>query len=614
MIDDVGRDLYFDLCRQYLVDRDEGHLLHVADLGRRFVALGVPVEDVAELHEETLTRLDSGSARHEWTSAHRPFMELMIAYSMDFQRQVELRIEAERELRELNGELTENVRQLEVYQEVFDALPLGVSVFRQSDRAAPDSLDFVLGNPAAESTRVRVEKELFSTPDPEPEDSVEKGMSFSAACAEAIRRRAPVDVGVSVFEDPAGGDLRLHTRAFPLFDDHVGIYVEDVTEHKKLEEQLHRAQKMEVVGRLAGGVAHDFNNVLTTIFGFAEFAAEQVDENSSVHDDICQILHAAERAAALTRQLLSFSRRQGMPRVIDPNTQVRAVEAMVRSLLEEDVHCSVRYEEDPWHVRMDPGALEQVIINLVINARDALPAGGRISLEAENIKAGHGEDLLDSTIEPGEYVALSVTDNGMGMSEEVQRKVFEPFFTTKVDEKGTGLGLYICADLVKQAGGSIQLVSKVGKGTRFRIILPRVEEEADQLAPSEKRKKVLGSEVILLVEDDEGVRNSVSRALRDCGYEVLSAAGGEEALRIIEAGSTPVDLLLTDIVMPGLDGRELAQGMMSLDPELKVLFMSGYTGESLVQRGSVVVEEEMIQKPFSLESLQRRVRGILDSR
>ena len=613
MIGDEDRERYSDLFRLYLVEQDEQYLMDVADLGRDFVRLGVPVEEIAELHEWALAHLGVPVSPQELSRVSRPFMELMMAYSLDFKRQVECRIEAENELRKANDELTQIVKRLEIYQRVFDALPLGVSVFRQHDRSVPDSLEFVLGNPASESTRVRIEKESFSIADSLQEDFLDEERSFSDACAQAIRRGKSVDLGVSDFEDEMGRSLQLHTMAFPLFGDHVGLYIEDVTEQMKLEAQLHRVQKMEAVGRLAGGIAHDFNNVLTTIFGFAELAAEQVEEQSAVHRDISQVLSAAERAAALTRQLLSFSRRQGEPRVINPNSQIDAVDGMIRSLLEEDVQYSVQYAENLGSVRIDPGALEQVIINLVINARDAIAKGGRISIETENFQAYEEEASRSARVEPGEYVSLSVSDNGIGMSEEVQRKIFEPFFTTKAVGKGTGLGLYICSDLVKQAGGAIQLLSKAGKGTRFRIILPRVNEESESLVESIKRKKVLGSETILLAEDDQGIRRSVSRALRDSGYEVLSASSGEEALSICESFFPEIDLLLTDVIMPELDGRQLAGRVTSLYPDVKVLFMSGYTGEALDRRSPVGFTGGMIQKPFTIDSLVRRVREVLDS-
>ena len=614
MIGEEQRERYLDLLMRYLGEEDERYLLDIADLGREFVTFDIPLEEITELHELTLERLDHDRSSRGLILAYRPFMELMISYSLEFRHQADCRTNAEEDLRRANDELTRNVRKLEIYQRVFEALPLGVSVFKLRDPSDSGSLEFVLGNPAADSTRVRIEHEALANEFGLKEGSGAETDFFSDMCVEAIRKSRPLDLGVSAFKTAEGGEVHLHTRAFPLIDDHIGLHVEDVTERKKLEEQLHRAQKMEVVGRLAGGVAHDFNNVLTTIFGFAEFAAEQVEKESSTYKDIRQVLHAAERAAALTRQLLSFSRRRGTPRVIDPNSQIRAIDGMIRSLLEEDVEYYAQYSDDLWHVRMDPGALEQVIINLMINARDALSPCGQITLQTQNFQAYQADDFSGKTLKPGEYVGLTVSDNGMGMNDEIQRRIFDPFFTTKDAGKGTGLGLYICSDLIRQAGGSIHLKSEVGKGSRFRIMLPRVKEGAESLEESRKFEKMFGSETILLAEDDEGVRRSTSRALRDCGYQVLPAASGEEALRICEAHLPDIDLLLTDVVMPSLDGRQLAARVTTLCPEVMVLFMSGYTGEALVQRGVAGAEGNMIQKPFSVETLVRRVRDLLNSK
>ena len=617
MIDQEYCDRYLHLFTSYMGEENERYLLDIADLGREFVTLGIPVEEITELHESTLASLGDDNSPQRLVSASRPLMELMVSYSLEFRRQVDRRFDAEAQLRKANDELIQNVRKLEIYQRVFEALPLGVSVFRMRDHSEPDtsSLEFVLGNPAAEMTRARIENETLANRPLPGEVSGAEARSLSDACTQAIREGRSIDLGVSAFKDQADGEIHLHTRAFPLFDDHVGLHIEDVTEQRKLEVQLQRAQKMEVVGRLAGGVAHDFNNVLTTIFGFAEFAAEQVEEQSSVYKDIRQVLNAAERAAALTRQLLSFSRRQGAPRVIDPNSQIRAIDDMIRSLLEEDVEYRTQYSDDVWHIRMDPGALEQVIINLVINARDALSRGGQISLESENLRVYNADSSFGVALEPGEYVVLTVSDNGVGMSEEIQQRVYDPFFTTKDAGKGTGLGLYMCSDLVQQAGGRIHLESKVGEGTRFRIILPRIKEEAaESLRQFRKLKKSFGSETILVAEDDEGVRRSTCRALRDCGYDVLSAESGEEALRICQTRSLQVDLLLTDVVMPSMDGRQLAARVTTLYPETMVLFMSGYTGESLGGRSTPDASGNMIQKPFSIETLVRRVRDLLDSK
>ncbi len=616
MISEEHQKRYFRFLESYIDGGDERQLLEAADLGREFVEAGVPAEELTELHEFALARLARERAMPELAkiaSASQPFMEVMMAYSLEFHLQVESRRSAENELREVNDELRRRVRELEIYKRVFQALPLGVSVFALHDRSDSGSLEFILGNPAAETIRSRIDPEI-SDPgttagarwEPDPASLLEE-------CAEVVRRDRPADLGVSVFEDEVAGALYLHTRAFPLSDDHVGLHIEDITERRKLEAQLRHAQKMEAVGRLAGGFAHDFNNVLTTIFNFAEFAAERVGAQSPAYQDIQEVLQSAERAAAITRQLLSFSRTQGSPQVLNPNSQLRNIDRMIRGLIEEDVEYHTRLSDDSWNIRMDPVALEQVVINLVINARDALSAGGTISLETENLTINELDRSRGATLKPGEYVALAVTDDGTGMSEEIQRKIFEPFFTTKDSSKGTGLGLSICLDLVEQTGGVIRVESSVGRGTTIQIVIPRVQEEAEGLRKGTQPEKREGSETILVAEDDEGVRQSSCRALRACGYRVLPAVTGAEALRICEADRVRPDLLLTDVVMPELGGRELAARVTALHPEVRVLFMSGYTGDYNEERGMAEPGIDLLQKPFSAEMLVRRVREILDS-
>ena len=616
MISEEHRKRYFRFLESYVHGGNEQQLLEAADLGREFVRAGVPAEDLTELHESALARLARERSIPELAriaSASQPFMEVMMAYSLEFRLQVESRLGAENELREVNDELRRRVRELEIYKRVFQALPLGVSVFALRARSDSSSLEFVLGNPAADTLRARIDPGISDTDTTVAAAREADPASFSDECAEVVRQDRPADLGVSVFEDEVAGALYLHTRAFPLSDDHVGLYVEDITGRRKLEAQLRQAQKMEAVGRLAGGFAHDFNNVLTTIFNFAEFAAERVGARSPAYQDIQEVLQSAERAAAITRQLLSFSRRQGSPRVLNPNSQLRNIDRMIRGLIEEDVEYHTRLSEDLWNIRMDPVALEQVVINLAINARDALSAGGTITLETENLTVEEVDDSRGGTLKPGEYVALAVTDNGMGMSEEIQRRIFEPFFTTKDSSKGTGLGLSICLDLVEQAGGVIRVESRVDGGTTIRIVIPRVQEEAEGPREGKQFEKCEGSETILVAEDDEGVRRSSCRALRACGYRVLPAVSGAEALRICQAHQVRPDLLLTDVVMPELGGRELAARVRTLHPEVRVLFMSGYTGDYNGERAMLEPGRNLLQKPFGLETLVRRVREVLDS-
>ncbi|MEE2897101.1 MAG: ATP-binding protein [Gemmatimonadota bacterium] len=615
MIRREHRQDYLRLLERYVDDAGEQHLLAAADLGRQFVLAGVPAEEIAELHEATLAKLARDRPIPELAKvvfASQPFMEVMMAYSLEFRLQVDSRLSAEGELREVNDELRRRVEELEIYKRVFQALPLGISVFALRDHSDAGSLEFVLGNPAAEATRAFLASRISDAERTFKDGEEVDDASLSDVCAEVVRRDRSEDCGVSVFEDGAGGEVCLHTRAFPLPGDHVALQVEDITARTKLEAQLRQAQKMEAVGRLAGGVAHDFNNVLTTILSFAEFAAERVGAEHPVYEDIQQVLRSAERAAALTRQLLSFSRNESQPRVLNPITHLRDVDHLIRRLLEEDVEIKTRLSDDLWNIRMDPGALEQVIINLAINARDALSGSGKITLESENLVVDEAGGSFAAALDPGEYVVLAVTDDGMGMSEEVRLRAFEPFYTTKDSSKGTGLGLSICSDLVEQAGGVIRIESRIGQGTTVRVIIPRVKEAAESLYEEKKLEDFSGSETILVAEDDEGVRRSSCRVLRESGYDVLPAANGAEAVEICESHRPQPHLLLTDVVMPELSGRELAALVGALAPDMRVLFMSGYTGEPSMECDDAEFGANLLQKPFSAETLVRRVREALD--
>ena len=604
------REKYLHLLFRYTAEQDERYLLQISDLGQELVRSGVPIEEVAELHEAALDLPSHDMVDADKADTSRPFMELMVSYGLEFRRQVEAKAKAEKALRKANERLSRNLRDLEIYRRIVQALPSGISVLSLGDSRDSGSVEAILENPVAQAGREIFEQQAFYSEFSAGDSSARK-RSLSEMAIELRGLDEPVDLGVSILEDELGEEIHLHTRAFPLPDEHVGFHVEDVTESRRLESQLQQAQKMEVVGRLAGGIAHDFNNVLTTIFGFAEFAAEQLDENSSAHKDVRQVLHAADRAAALTRQMLSFSRRKGVPRVLDPNSQIRDIESMIRSLLEADVEYSSEYSDDIGSVRMDPGALEQVIINLVINARDALSTSGKISVKTENLKVLNTEGSASEALKPGDYVSLTVSDNGIGMSADLQKRIFDPFFTTKESGKGTGLGLYICSDLVQRAGGVIDLESEVGQGASFRVLLPRIRKRLESSQKSIASQRIFGSGTILLVEDDEGVRRSTARALREHGYHVLPAANGEKALEICKANLDTIDLLLTDLVMPSMNGQQLANHFTTLLPGAKVLLMSGYTGESLDQLGIDGPHKDLIQKPFSVEELLRKVRETL---
>ena len=380
--------------------------------------------------------------------------------------------------------------------------------------------------------------------------------------------------------------------------------VQDITDRRRLEEQLVQSQKMEAIGRLAGGIAHDFNNLLTAIFGYADLLARGVKEMPRLLRNVQEILHAAERAAGLTRQLLAFSRKQVLqPRVLSLNAAVAGMETMLRRLIGEDVQLFTALDPGLGQARADPGQLEQVILNLAVNARDAMPQGGQLIVETANV------DLEDDR-----YVMLAVSDTGVGMDADVRRHLFEPFFTTKGPGKGTGLGLATVYGIVAQSGGSIRVQSEPGHGTTFKVFLPRVDEPLAAEARPVARPAVGGAETVLVAEDEDGVRSLICEILGELGYEVLEAGHPEAAIEAMAGGGRRVHLLLTDVVMPGMNGPQLAARLTALQPGLRVLYMSGYTGESIARHGVLEHGTHLLQKPFTPDDLARKVREVLDQR
>jgi PAS domain S-box-containing protein len=371
---------------------------------------------------------------------------------------------------------------------------------------------------------------------------------------------------------------------------------------RRSEEQLRQAVKMEAVGRLAGGVAHDFNNLLTSVLGHADLAIKRVPSSDPLHDDLVEIMSAGSRAAALTQQLLAFSRKQVLePRIVDLNTTVNTIARMLRRTIGEDIDLVTRLAPELGAVRADPVQMEQVILNLAVNARDAMPLGGQLLIETSNQEAPGGG-----------VIRVTVTDTGMGMSEEVRAHIFEPFFTTKEMGKGTGLGLATAYGIVKQSGGTISVTSSPGKGSTFQVDLPRVRGEA---VPEERRPAVLpggGSETILLVEDEDAVRNLIRRVLELHGYKVLTAPSGEAALEVSRLHGGQLHLLLTDVVMPGISGPRLAERLLEERPTVRIVLMSGYAATTLEQKILLDPASSFLQKPFTSELLMRRVREVLD--
>ena len=424
-----------------------------------------------------------------------------------------------------------------------------------------------------------------------------------------------------------GSRVPIEVSSRLLYENGVPVAVQgsarDITERKRAEAelrtsqlQLQQSQKLEAIGQLAGGVAHDFNNMLTAIIGYTDLSLRRVGLENPIRRNLEETKKAAERAASLVRQLLAFSRKQILePKVLDLNDVVKDLHKMLKRLIGENITLDTRLDEDLGSVKADPCQVEQIIMNLVVNARDAMPRGGRVTIETTNTTLDDNADLKHVSVKPGEYVMLTVSDTGSGMDQATLGRIFEPFFTTKDLGKGTGLGLSTVYGIVKQSGGNIWVYSEPGMGTVLKVYLPRIDNAdaptIDKLAYEVTAPR--GTETILLVEDEDVVRGLTRKILMQAGYNVLDAAGGEEAIRLCRTHAGAIDLLLTDVVMPGISGKEIADRLLELRPETRILFMSGYTDEAIVQHGVLDEGVEFIQKPFTWVGLARKVRDVLNS-
>jgi PAS domain S-box-containing protein len=416
-------------------------------------------------------------------------------------------------------------------------------------------------------------------------------------------RRVEVSASIAMLRDAAGAEVGT-----------LGV-LKDIEERRRLEEQLRQSQKMDAIGRLAGGIAHDFNNLLTVIAGRAQMILSRIRPEEPIHRDATLVRTTADRAAALTQQLLAFSRKQVLqPQVLNLNRVVTGMQPMLARLIGEDIELSVVPAEGLGRTKADPGQLEQVIVNLVVNARDAMPEGGRLTIETADVEIDAAYASRHFSVAAGAYVMLAVTDTGSGMDEPTRSRVFEPFFTTKGPGKGTGLGLATVYGIVKQSGGDIQLYSEVGHGTSFKIYLPRVAEQVIDALDARPAITAMprGEETVLLVEDEPEVRDLAREILEGSGYTVLQACDPQEAVLMAERHAGPIRLLLTDVIMPRQSGRALAERLRPLRPEMHVLYMSGYTNEAIVRHGVLEPDTMFIQKPFTPAALGQKVREALD--
>ncbi len=502
-------------------------------------------------------------------------------------------LERARERRELRG--------YEVFlKQIIEASPNPIFVRDAGGR-------FVLANRALAAAYGTTVERVIGQRLEEITSHAEEAAELQAQEREVLRSGEPLFIAEERVTNPVTGDQRwFQVVRVPLVapgsgEPRVLSLATDLTERKRLEAELFQAQKMEALGQLASGIAHDFNNVLTTIVSNAELLLTELPPEDPRRQGLLDICDAAQRAGGLTRQLLAFSRKQALhPKVLDLNQLVEGLQRMLVRLLGETIEIELRLEPDLRRVRADPAQVEQILLNLAVNARDAMPGGGRITIETANAEAGR-------------LVLLAVSDTGVGMDAETRARIFEPFFTTKGSGRGTGLGLFTVYGIVRQSGGQVAVNSQPGQGTTFRVYLPALAgEEAEANAQVEDRGMPRGSETILVVEDTEPLRLLAVRILRSLGYTVLDAANADEALRVAGGYARRIDLLLTDVVLPGLAGRDLGRRLAAVRPGLRVIYMSGYPDETPLQRDAPVEGVAFLEKPFTPGVLARKVREVLD--
>ena len=526
--------------------------------------------------------------------------------TLNFLTDITERKQAEEALRESEARL----------RSMFEASPIGIELFDAEGKlVAANQADLrMYGIPDIASIKGF---DLFQSADMPP------GVHERLLAGQPVRYEAICDFDkikrLHLFETIKSGQDYHEVQITPLISDErlrgYLVQIQDITERKRVEQQLLQAQKMETVGRLAGGIAHDFNNLLTAITGHASFAYDELPPGVQARDDIGHVLKAAERAAALTQQLLAFSRRQVIQaQVLNLNELILDVDKMLRRLVGEDIEFVTLPASELGLVKADPSQIQQVIANLVVNARDAMPNGGKLTIGTANVTLDEADTGHHVSVVPGDYVMLAVSDTGMGMSEEVKAHLFEPFYTTKEVGKGTGLGLATIYGIVMQHRGNIRVYSEPGQGTTFKVYLPRANGTAGQsLTRAEAGSLPRGTETILVAEDEPSVRSVAVRILRGLGYTVLETGNGDQALRVAQKHQGQIQLLLTDVVMPRMDGQELATRLRVVHPSIKVVFVSGYTEDGTIRRGVLEEGVAFLQKPFTALSLAQKVREVLDT-
>lgn len=556
------------------------------------------------LDEETAVEYIKAGATDYVIKQHLERLPPAVLRALALRRARDDKLRAEAELRR------SDVRHKSILDAALDAvitIDAGGAIVAWNPRA-----EAIFGWPAAEVLGRRISDSIIP---PRFREAHERGLAHFLVSGEGPLLNRRVEVTALHRE---GREFPVELAITPIPEDDrwtFTAFIRDLSEQRVLETRLRQSQRMEAVGRLAGGIAHDFNNLLTAITGYCDLLLDELGSNHAAVADLHEVRKAGERAAALTRQLLAFSRQQILdPKVVELNQVMQGTERLLARVIGEDVELATRLAPDLGRVKVDPGQMEQVLMNLAVNARDAMPHGGKLTIETQNVELEGGPAVGDTLVPEGRYVLLAVTDTGIGMDEATQAHIFAPFFTTKEETRGTGLGLATVYGIVKQSGGFVWVYSEPGKGATFKIYLPRVDDPVQPAsAAAEPTGPLTGIETVLLVEDEDRVRAVVRQLLERHGYTVLEAADAEAGLALAAGRPGPIHLLVTDVVLRGMSGRDLATRLAAGRPEIRVLYMSGYAADAVVRHGTLEPGLAYIQKPFTPDGLARKVRAVLDA-